>query len=128
VADGGEPCPSACCWSSKGDAETEALGRSQGGFSTKVHLRPEGTGKLLTLLLTPGQRHEAVIFPRKSTEQRTGPFDRPSSRQRNKSERLINRYKQFRRMATRYGKRAANDQAMWLIATIILWLGFANTP
>jgi transposase len=69
-----------------------------------------------------------VTIPRKSNEQRTGPFDRTSYRQRNKIERLINRYKQFRRIATRYEKRAANYQAMWLIATIVLWLGFANTP
>jgi Transposase DDE domain len=107
--------------------------------------------------LTPGQRHEAVVFPqlmaggavkrgglgrpkhrpqcivgdkayssrqiqqyvrrhgiripipRKSNEHRTGPFDRTSYRQRNKIERLINRYKQFRRIATRYEKRAASD-------------------
>ena len=69
-----------------------------------------------------------VTIPRKSNEHRTGPFDRGSYRQRNKIERLINRYKQFRRIATRYEKRAANDQAMWLLATIVLWLGFANTP
>jgi hypothetical protein len=46
-----------------GNLEGEALGRSQGGFSTKVHLRAEGGGKLITLVLTPGQRHEAPIFP-----------------------------------------------------------------
>jgi len=34
-------------------------------------------------------------------------------------ERLINRYKPCRRIATRYEKRAANYQAMWLIATIV---------
>lgn len=44
-----------------GDSETEALGRGRGGFSTKVHLRAEGNGKLLTLLLTPVQRHKASI-------------------------------------------------------------------
>jgi hypothetical protein len=37
-------------------------------------------------------------------------------------ERLINRLKQGRRTATRYGKRAANDPAMLLIAAITLWL------
>jgi len=42
----------------RGDPEAEALGRSQGGFSTKVHNRAEGQGKLMTLALTPGQRHE----------------------------------------------------------------------
>ena len=34
------------------NAEAEALGRSQGGFSTKVHIRAEGGGKLMTLVLT----------------------------------------------------------------------------
>jgi transposase len=43
-------------------------------------------------------------------------------------ERLMNRDQQFRRIATRYEKRAANYQARWFIATIVLWLGFANTP
>jgi transposase len=46
----------------RGDPETEALGRSQGGYSTTVHLRAEGGGKPLTLVLTPGQRHEATAF------------------------------------------------------------------
>ena len=45
-----------------GDPETEALGRGQGDFSTKLHLRAEGGRKLLTLLLTPGQRYEATVF------------------------------------------------------------------
>jgi transposase len=67
-------------------------------------------------------------MPRKSNAHRTGPFDRASYRQRNKIERLINRYKPFRRIATRYEKRAVNYHAMWLVATIVVWLGFANTP
>ena len=46
-----------------GDADAEALGRSQGGFSTKVHVRVEGHGQLMTLVLTPGHRHEAPVFP-----------------------------------------------------------------
>ena len=36
------------------DAAAEALGRSQGGFSTKVHLRVDGQGRPLTVVLTPG--------------------------------------------------------------------------
>ena len=47
-----------------GDPATEALGRSQGGFSTKGHLRAEGGGKPMTLVLTPGQQHEATVFER----------------------------------------------------------------
>jgi transposase len=36
-------------------------------------------------------------------------------------ERLINRLKQFRRVATRYEKRAKNYRAMLTIAAIVLW-------
>jgi transposase len=46
----------------QGDPHTEALGRSQGGFSTKVHLRIEGHGKPLTIVLTPGEQHETTVF------------------------------------------------------------------
>lgn len=44
------------------DAETEALGYSKGGFSTKIHLRCEGNGLPITFLLTVGERHETVVF------------------------------------------------------------------
>jgi len=49
-------------------------------------------------------------------------------RQYNRVERLIGRIKQYRRLATRYEKRAANYRATWVIAAAILWLEFANTP
>jgi transposase len=35
----------------------EALGRSRGGFSTKIHLACDGKGRPLCVVLTPGQRH-----------------------------------------------------------------------
>jgi hypothetical protein len=35
----------------------EVLGRSQGGFSTKVHLYANGNGNPATIVLTPGERH-----------------------------------------------------------------------
>ena len=43
-------------------------------------------------------------------------------RERNLVERLINSLKQFRRLATRYEKRAANYKAMVTVAAILLWL------
>ena len=46
----------------KGDPEREVLGRSQGGFSTNFPPRAEGGGRPLAILLTAGQRHEAVVF------------------------------------------------------------------
>jgi transposase len=124
----------------------------------------------MTIVLTPGQRHEAMVvetlleqgavkrpgrgrpklrpkrvvgdkgyssrkiraylrrrgirhtIPRKRNERRTGPFNRTLYRERNRVERLINRFKQFRRLATRYEKRADNYHGMWVIAAILLWL------
>lgn len=131
-------------------------------------MRAEGNGKLMTVLLTPGQQHESAVFeplmaqggvrrvgrgrprrrprrvtgdeayssgkirrycrrrkiritiPRRENECRKGPFDRAIYRTRNRVERMINRFKQFRRLATRYEKRAENYRAMWIIAPILL--------
>jgi hypothetical protein len=45
-----------------GEHPDEALGRSQGGFGTKIHLRAEGGGKPIAVLITAGQRHEQTVF------------------------------------------------------------------
>jgi transposase len=150
--------------------DAEALGRSQGGFSTKIHVRAEGGGKPITFMLTPGQRHETQAFealmeqgavkrsgagrprlrpgrvvgdkgyssgkiraylrrrgiritiPRRKDEKHRGTFDRAIYRLRNQVERLFNRLKQFRRVATRYEKRAENYLAVVVIAAMTLWL------
>ena len=49
-------------------------------------------------------------------------FDRAAYRERHVVERLNNRLKQWRRIATRYEKRADNYLAMLTIATLLLWL------
>jgi transposase len=148
----------------------EALGRSQGGLSTKVHLRAEGNGKPITAVLTGGERHEQValeavldrgairrqgrgrprlrprrvagdkgyssptarhrlrrrgitpVIPTKKDQPRQPDFDRQAYRERNRIERLVNRLKQFRRIATRYEKRAINYLAMLTIGMSLLWL------
>ena len=61
-------------------------------------------------------------IPRKRNERRTGPFDKVLYRLRNRVERAINRLKQFRRIATRYEKKAENYLAMLHIGSILLWL------
>lgn len=63
-----------------------------------------------------------VTIPRKADERRRGPFDRQLYKERNRIERLINRLKQNRRLATRYEKRGENYRAMWVIGAILLWL------
>jgi len=67
------------------------------------------------------RRGVRVTVPRKQNE-RKGQFDKRAYRERNRVERLINRLKQFRRVATRYEKLADNYLAMLTIAAITLWL------
>jgi len=69
-----------------------------------------------------------VTIPHKANEHQGGSFNRTAYRQRNRIERLINRLKQYRRIATRYEKHGDNYRAMWVIASIMLWLQFADTP
>lgn len=68
------------------------------------------------------RRGIGYTIPRRADETRTGPFNRTLYKERNCIERLINRLKQFRRVATRYEKRAVNFLAMVTIASIMLWL------
>src|SRR5690348_1229718 len=39
-----------------------ALGRSRGGFGTKLHLVTDGHGPRLAVVLSPGQAHESQFF------------------------------------------------------------------
>ncbi|MFD6150311.1 IS5 family transposase [Streptomyces sp. NPDC060243] len=55
-----------CASSKKGHAQTgmlhEALGRSRGGFTTKIHLSADGKCRPLSLIITPGQRADCTQF------------------------------------------------------------------
>ena len=162
-------CPPARRRRQKGGGE-QALGRSRGGFTTKIHLRAERGGKPIACVLTAGQRHEqsvlpalldrgavkrrgrgrprlrpdrtagdkgyssriarnqlrrrgiGPVIPRKANERRDGRFDRAAYRERNRVERLINRLKQHRAIATRYEKLEVAYHALLTIACILRWL------
>jgi len=43
-----------------GSQADQALGRSRGGFSTKIHVTVDGLGNPLRLELTAGQRHDLI--------------------------------------------------------------------
>ena len=49
-----------CGWGlkKKGGQAEQALGRSRGGFSTKIHVGVDGLGNPLRFILTGGQRHD----------------------------------------------------------------------
>ena len=68
------------------------------------------------------ERKIAAVIPTKADEEPDPTFDRDAYRERNVVERLINRLKQWRRIATRYEKRAAHFLGMLTIAATLLWL------
>jgi transposase len=78
------------------------------------------TGRPVRSFLRP--RGVGAVIPTQRKERRRPGFDRDAYRRRNRVERLINRLKQFRRIATRYEKRAVNYAAMLTIGMILVWL------
>ena len=63
-----------------------------------------------------------AVIPHRSTEPPHPSFDREAYRERNRVERLFNRLKQHRAIATRYDKLAAHYAALLTLAGILLWL------
>ena len=47
----------------RGGQRTHALGRSRGGFGSKLHLRCDRRGRLMAFVLTPGERNERAALP-----------------------------------------------------------------
>jgi transposase len=139
--------------------EDEALGRSRGGFSTKLHLACDARGQPVEVRLGPGQEHDsrqaellvgqhqptAVIADRaydtdaflnllrqRHTEAVIPPlknriiqrrYNRKKYKRRNLIERLVNRLKHYRRVATRYEKTARNFLAFAHLASALVTLG-----
>ena len=47
----------------KRGAERNALGRSRGGFSSKINARTNADGLPIGVVITPGQAHDVTAFP-----------------------------------------------------------------
>jgi len=146
-----------CCRCQKNAGE-QALGRSRGGFSTKIHALCDSLGNPLRFILTPGQRSDfvpapellsgyksqavladkgydadylirqiqsqgaiAVIPPKKNRRQQRE-YDVFLYKERNQVERLFNKLKNFRRVATRYDKLDVAFLGFIYLAAIFLWL------
>lgn len=69
-----------------------------------------------------GDRQIKAVIPMRTDEAGPHDYDRGLYRERAVIERTINRLKRWRRVATRYDKRAATYLAMVTIAMILEWL------
>ena len=148
----------------KDDEEPAQLGRSRGGFGTKIHAVVDGKGQPRILGLSPGNAADCTqaetllaeieagmtviadkaydtnailrqvaeagataVIPSKSNRTEQRPLDREADASHNLVERFFGRVKEFRRVATRYDKRARNFlSAVILAATRYLLRGLAN--
>lgn len=75
--------------------------------------------------LRAGLRRRRIepVIPSRSNRKREIVFDKERYRERNVVERYINRLKQWRRVATRYEKLAANYAAIILVAASMHFVG-----
>src|SRR3712207_9339371 len=76
-----------------------------------------------TLLL----RGVLPVIPANPVRKEPAPLDRGLYRLRNRVERLVNRLKQFRAVATRYDKTAQSYLALVQLAASRPWLRFVHT-
>lgn len=145
-------------WDGSGGQAQQALGRSRGGFGTKVHGSFTPLGHPVQLALTAAQesdirqaeglladhRPEAVIadkgydsrafvaaieargaeavIPTLKTRKEHRQIDRHLYRERNVAERFWSKVKRFRRVATRYEKKAANFLAFVQVVAVTVML------
>lgn len=66
-------------------------------------------------------RGTATVIPSNPTRKHQWPIDRATYKERNLVERMFNRLKDFRRIATRYDKLARNFASAVALAAIVLW-------
>jgi putative transposase len=66
------------------------------------------------------QRDTVPVIPNNPTRKRHHPFDETAYRQRSLIERIFCRLKDWRRIASRYDKLAANFAAAVMIATLVI--------
>jgi transposase len=145
-------------WDGTGGQDDQALGRSRGGFGTKIHGSFDGLGHPVELKLTAAQEsdiaqaevllgaHEpevviadrgydkkalveriesrgaVAVIPTQKGRKEQREIDRHLYRERNVCERFWSKAKQYRRVATRYEKKAPNFLAFVKVAAIMVML------
>ena len=114
----------------------QAIGRSRGGLTTKIHLAVDALGNPLRSILTAGQDSDIiqapaliqgldpdmVVIPVRSNRNQQREYDHHWYKDRNLVERFFHKIKQFRRIATRYEKLDRNFMSMLNLVCTIIWL------
>ena len=144
----------------KRGTQKQAIGRSRGGPTTKIHALCDPLGRLYALMLTGGQVHDIwgargllarvatptrflgdkaydaddirdyltkdgseAVIPSKANRKQPRPHDPTAYKMRNIIERSFNRLKDWRGIATRYDKKAANFLAgLCLASAVTYWM------
>lgn len=94
-------------------ASNQALGRSGGGLTTKIHMAADTFGRPLRFILTAGDAPAAPALIA---------HDIKAYRARNCIERCFSKLKHFRRFATRYNRRAVHFLGFIHLATAMIWM------
>jgi transposase len=138
--------------------QEQGLGRSKGGFSSKLHAACDALGNPVRFFVTAGQRSDyikaldlihgqkmnaliadkgydadymaeaakavdaEVVIPSRSIRKIPRQYDEYLYKERNKIERMFNKIKHFRRVATRYEKLDISYLSFVFLAAIYLWL------
>ena len=142
----------------KGQHDREALGRSKGGFTTKIHAVVDALGQGLKFSLTPGQRHDITqapyliegfescniiadkgydskqfieqidkqqctpVIPPRSNRKDPREYDQYLYKERHLVECFFNKIKHFRRVFSRFDKKASSFMGFMAYASFVLWL------
>ena len=142
----------------KRGAFNNAIGRSRGGQTTKIHALTDEIGRPRALLITAGNVHDLegarglltmghqpkrlladraydarslrdvlaarqinAVIPPNPTRKHPHRYDKTAYKGRNVIERMFCRLKDFRRIATRYDKRADIFLSTILLAAVLTW-------
>ena len=136
----------------------EAMGKSRGGLSTKIHAAVDALGNPIRFILTAGQHSEIkqeneliqgfradyviadkgydadsfiteiesikaiAVVPPKSNRKIMRDYDTYLYRERNLVERVFQKLKHYRRIATRYERLKVTYLAMLCLAATMIWL------
>ena len=107
------------------EKKDQAIGRSKGGLSTKIHARTDALGNPTGFYLTAGQAHDLngqIVMPSKSNAIDQRDYDQHLYKARHLIENFFAKLKQYRGIATRYDKLAQNFLSAIYLASTMIWL------